>query len=291
MNFQKEAPRYYKNLQDEICQAISDLDEKNFHQDEWQREGGGGGKTRIFEGGVFLEKGGVNFSEVYGEFSEDFAKTLPYGDGTQFYASGISLVLHPINPIVPTVHANYRMIQRGSSAWFGGGADLTPFYPEIEDVQHFHKTYKEALDSFGTDLYPQFKKECDEYFYLPHRKETRGIGGIFFDYQMATEEKFAMQKACGNAFVQSYFPIAKKHYQKKFTEKQKNFQEYRRGRYVEFNLLYDRGTIFGLKTNGRVESILMSLPKHAQWHYNWTPEPGSDEAKLYEFLKPRDWLS
>ncbi len=282
---------YFKSLQDQITSEVSSLDENQCKEDTWQREGGGGGRSRVFMNGKAFEKAGVNFSEVYGSFSPEFAKTLPMGDGLEFYATGVSLVLHPENPFAPTVHANFRYLQRGSVGWFGGGADLTPVYPFLEDVIHFHKTFKEALDPFGKDLYPIFKKECDSYFYLPHRKETRGVGGIFFDYKPRDEQTFEMVQACGNQFLQAYLPIIRKRLNTPYDNKQKEFQEYRRGRYVEFNLLYDRGTIFGLKTNGRVESILMSLPKKAQWWYDYQAEGDVDEKKLLEFLRPRDWLN
>ncbi|PIU00949.1 MAG: oxygen-dependent coproporphyrinogen oxidase [Bdellovibrionales bacterium CG10_big_fil_rev_8_21_14_0_10_45_34] len=289
----KESIRdYLLSLQDNICQALTDINEAGFQEDHWQRDGGGGGRTRVFsDNGKLLEKGGVNFSEVFGEFSPEFAKTLPKGEGTSFYATGVSLVLHPKNPYVPTVHANYRYLERGGVGWFGGGCDLTPYYPFHEDIVHFHKTYKDALDDFDPVLYPKFKKACDEYFYLPHRLETRGVGGIFFDYEEATNEMYSLVQKLGNQFVPSYLPIASKRLEHSFTEKEKTFQEIRRGRYVEFNLIYDRGTLFGLKTGGRIESILMSLPKHAQWHYSYEPEPNSAEARLKEYLKPTDWLA
>ena len=284
-----KAKAYYKHLQNVICDALITYDGKSYIKDLWQREGGGGGETRIFTGGQFLEKGGVNFSEVYGE--SDSLGTFYEGEGNAFYATGISLVLHPINPYVPTVHANYRLVQRGDKAWFGGGCDLTPVYPEMEDVIHFHQTYYECLRPFGKNFYSEFKKNCDEYFYLKHRKETRGIGGIFFDHQSINEsQNFEMVKACGDAFLKSYLPIVDRHKDKLFTEREKTFQQIRRGRYVEFNLLYDRGTLFGLKTNGRIESIFMSLPEHVQWVYNYKPEKNSKEARLDEYLKPRDWL-
>lgn len=286
-----DARNYFKSLQEKITKELSALNRQSYRQDIWEREGGGGGDTRVFEGGDYLEKGGVNFSEVYGEFTPEFAKSMPHGDGTSFYATGVSLVLHPRNPFAPTVHANYRFLQRGSASWFGGGADLTPCYFFKEDAVHFHRTYFEALKPFGANLYPDFKKNCDEYFYLPHRKETRGIGGIFFDYQMASPQVFEMVRACGDRFLESYLPIALRRKDMPFQPSHKEFQEIRRGRYVEFNLVYDRGTVFGLKTGGRIESILMSLPKFAQWHYSFQPTPGSPEAEIYQYLKPTDWLS
>lgn len=289
--------QYFRDLQNQISNSLSEIQGEKFRQDIWRREEGGGGDTRIFTEGNFLEKGGVNFSEVYGQFTPEFAEKIPFGDGLDFYATGVSLVLHPKNPFVPTVHANFRYIRRGDTGWFGGGADLTPYYLFEEDAVHFHKTFSAALDPFGNDLYPKFKKHCDEYFYLPHRKETRGIGGIFYDYQAEdlvlkdNKTVFEMSQSCGNSFLESYLPIVKKRKDVPFTAEQKRFQEYRRGRYVEFNLLYDRGTIFGLKTNGRIESILMSLPLHARWEYDFTPQAGSPEEKLVSYLKPIDWLS
>ncbi len=284
----QKAAAFFKTTQDEICAKITEINKKSYIQDLWDRNGGGGGRTRVYSEGVFLEKGGVNFSEVYGELNPQFAASMPMGDGNQFYATGISLVLHPINPFVPSVHANFRYIERGQAGWFGGGADLTPYYPFDEDCRHFHKTYSEALSPYGK--YLEFKEKCDEYFYLPHRGETRGIGGIFFDYQVASNETFEMVQATANRFLDSYIPIVLRRMNTPFTDQQKEFQEIRRGRYVEYNLIYDRGTLFGLKTNGRVESILMSLPKRVRWEYNFTPEPGSPESRLSDYLKPRDWV-
>lgn len=288
-NLKTKQAQFFKYLQEQITSAVDQINGQSFKQDDWTREGGGGGDTRVYMGGNLLEKGGVNFSEVFGQFSPEFAKQIPHGDGLDFYATGVSLVLHPENPFVPTVHANFRYLKRGSAAWFGGGADLTPYYVFEEDAVHFHKTFKAALDPFGMEKYPAFKKHCDEYFYLPHRNETRGVGGIFFDYQMESDNPFEMVQACGNAFLKAYLPIAQKRINTPFTPAQKEFQELRRGRYVEFNLLYDRGTLFGLKTNGRVESILMSLPQKARWGYDFKPAPGTPEAKLTDYLKPMNW--
>lgn len=292
---------YFKKLQDEISEAVAKIQGSPYRQDLWTREEGGGGDTRIFSesdfsDSKFLEKGGVNFSEVYGKFSPDFAEKIPFGEGLDFYATGVSLVLHPKNPFVPTVHANFRYIKRGSAAWYGGGADLTPYYVFEEDAKHFHMTWSNALNGFDKTLYPKFKAACDEYFYLPHRKETRGVGGIFYDYQVEGttfngKPVFEMSQACGNAFLNSYLPIVEKRLKLPYTEENKLFQEYRRGRYVEFNLLYDRGTIFGLKTNGRIESILMSLPLKARWEYDYKPKAGSPEEALGNYLKPRDWIN
>jgi coproporphyrinogen III oxidase len=234
----------------------------------------------------------VNFSEVFGSLSEEFARQIP-GEGLDFTATGISLVLHPRSPMVPTVHANFRFLTKGAKEWFGGGADLTPFYPVHEDVVHFHRVWKAACDRHAPHIdYARLKRWCDEYFFLPHRGEPRGVGGIFFDYLESDWEKsFAFVRECGHQFLEAYGPIARRRKDEPYNDRQRAFQEFRRGRYVEFNLLYDRGTIFGLKTGGRVESILMSLPPVARWQYDFRPEPGSREAELYDYLKPRDWAA
>jgi coproporphyrinogen III oxidase len=241
--------------------------------------------------GSTFEKAGVNFSDVSGEFSEEFAKQIP-GDGRAFTACGISLVLHPKNPFVPTVHANFRYLTRGNRAWFGGGVDLTPYYPFREDVIAFHKVWHKTCTTYSDVAdYDKLKSWCDEYFHLPHRNEPRGVGGIFFDYlDKNLDQVYSFVQECGNSFLSSYLPIVQKRKTHLFDEAQKEFQEYRRGRYVEFNLLYDRGTIFGLKTGGRIESILMSLPLKVRWLYDYQPSIGSKEAELYDiYLKPRDW--
>lgn len=288
------ATEYLKGLQDRICSALEKIDGKaTFRTDTWERPGGGGGRTRVIGDGAVFEKGGVNFSEVHGEMSPDFAKQIP-GEGNKFYAAGVSLVIHPSNPHVPTVHANFRYLEKGNSSWFGGGGDLTPFYPRLEDVVHFHRVWRDACSRHPeVGSYEQFKKECDEYFYLPHRGEARGVGGIFFDYLMPDPEKtFAFVRDAGDSFISAYGPIAERRKNDPYTQAQKDFQTYRRGRYVEFNLIYDRGTIFGLKTAGRIESILMSLPPVVRYVYDWHPVPGSEEEKLTSYwLKPRDWAS
>lgn len=285
------ATAYFKSLQHDIACVFSRMDGVPFRQDLWSRTGGGGGDTRTFNGGHFLEKGAVNFSAVSGEYQADFAAKLPLGDGRDFYATGVSIVVHPANPYVPSFHANLRYMQRGDIGWFGGGADLTPYYPFEEDVLHFHRTLYDALLPFGEQRYREFKAECDRYFYLPHRKETRGVGGIFFDYQTGDlESVFAMVRACGEALLNAYVPIAERRMALPYGERQKVFQEIRRGRYVEFNLLYDRGTAYGLRTDGRVESILISLPERVRWVYDYQPEPGSPEAELWDYLRARDWL-
>ena len=301
---------FFAELQDEICRAIEQLDGRGrFREDLWVRDEGGGGRTRVLEDGEVFEKAGVNFSEVFGNFDEAFAQRLPLGDGTEFFATGISLVLHPSNPFVPTVHANFRYLERGSGRWFGGGTDLTPYYPNLEDVVHFHRTLKTACDEFDPEFYPKFKKWCDEYFFLKHRDETRGVGGIFFDYLTGdhadepagpgeppmTDERgieflFEFVQRIGRSFLPAYLPIAERRKSEPYTEREREFQLIRRGRYVEFNLVYDRGTHFGLQTRGRTESILMSLPPLVRWVYDYQPEPGTREAEASEFFRAREWL-
>jgi coproporphyrinogen III oxidase len=304
------AREFFAGLQDEICRALEELDGRGrFREDLWVRDEGGGGRTRVLEDGAVFEKAGVNFSEVFGDFDEAFAQRLPVGEGTRFFATGVSLVLHPTNPIVPTVHANFRYLERGSGSWFGGGTDLTPYYPYLEDVIHFHSTLKTACDEFDPEFYPRFKKWCDEYFFLKHRNESRGVGGIFFDYLTGeradepagageppvTDERgiefiFEFVQRIGRSFLPAYLPIADRRRTEPYTEREREFQLIRRGRYVEFNLVYDRGTHFGLQTRGRTESILMSLPPLVRWVYDYQPEPGTREAKASEFFHPRDWL-
>ena len=291
MSWRERTENYFKGLQDRICTGLEAADGISFREDLWSREGGGGGRTRVLENGNLFEKGGVNFSSVSGNLPAEFAEKIPRGTGTAFFATGVSLVLHPASPMVPTVHANFRYLEKGDAAWFGGGMDLTPYYPHAEDAIHFHKTIKTTCDRHDADFYPRFKKWCDEYFFLKHRAETRGIGGIFFDYLEGDREKnFAFVSDIGNAFLSSYLPIAERRRHEPFDERHRQYQLYRRGRYVEFNLLYDRGTIFGLETRGRTESILMSLPPIARWVYDYKPEPGSLEERNMEFFKPRDWL-
>jgi coproporphyrinogen III oxidase len=301
---------FFSGLQDEICNALEQLDARGrFHEDLWVRPEGGGGRTRVLEDGALFEKAGVNFSEVFGDFDEAFAERLPVGDGTEFYATGISLVLHPSNPFVPTVHANFRYLERGGGSWFGGGTDLTPYYPYLDDAIHFHRTLKTACDQFDATFYPRFKKWCDEYFFLKHRNETRGVGGIFFDYltgqtpaegsaerineadgDRGIEFIFEFVQRIGKLFLPAYVPIAERRKSESYTDREREFQLVRRGRYVEFNLVYDRGTHFGLQTRGRTESILMSLPPLVRWAYDYHPEPGTREAEAWEFFHPRDWL-
>lgn len=295
-------------LQDSICSALESVDTISFKEDIWKRPGGGGGRTRVIENGSVFEKGGVNVSEVEGPIKgEEIALfnmllsqqniSVSSLDNASFYATGLSLVIHPKNPFIPTTHANYRYLEIRTNDttiwWFGGGADLTPYYLDSTDATHFHTTHKTACDAYDVSYYPTFKKKCDSYFYIKHRGETRGVGGIFFDYLHHTSQEniFNFVKECGQAFIPAYLPIVKKHLSTPFTPKQRYWQELRRGRYAEFNLVYDRGTLFGLKTNGRVESIMMSLPPVTRWDYCATPQDGSNEAQLLSVLKsPREWV-
>jgi coproporphyrinogen III oxidase len=291
---------YLLGLQSSICEALEAIDGKaQFELDEWQREAGGGGRTRVLSGGAVFEQGGVNFSEVSGDNMPPSATaSRPELAGRSFKAMGVSLVIHPHNPYVPTSHANVRFFiaeKEGEDPiwWFGGGYDLTPYYGNREDVIHWHQTAKSACEPFGDDIYPRFKQWCDEYFYLKHRDECRGVGGLFFDdlNEWGFERCFAFLQSVGNSYINAYAPIVKKRLDIPYGERERDFQLYRRGRYVEFNLVYDRGTLFGLQSGGRTESILMSLPPLVKWRYNWQPEPGSAEAELYtDYLAPRDWL-
>lgn len=295
---------YIKNLQDEICSSLEEVDGKaTFREDNWERDGGGGGRTRVIEKGDVFEKGGVNISNVHGELPDPIKKHFDVNHGW-FWAGGLSLVIHPKSPMIPTVHANFRFFElyddeemsHSVDAWFGGGADLTPYYLWDEDAVHFHQTFKTACDKHGKELYPKFKKQCDEYFYNSHRGEGRGIGGLFFDYLRAGDEKsleewYSFTTEAGDAFLDSYLPIVKERVKEPYNPAQKYWQEIRRGRYVEFNLIHDRGTLFGLKTNGRTESILMSLPPQVRWDYDFNPKPGSKEAELLDLLKnPKEWV-
>jgi coproporphyrinogen III oxidase len=290
-------------LQNKICKAMEDIDTLAiFSTDMWERNEGGGGISRIMEGGEVFEKAGVNVSQVFGTLPQSMMDYLEIKH-SQFFATGLSLVIHPLNPFVPTVHANYRYFEVYDSDnvmtqfWFGGGSDLTPYYLFEEDAIHFHQTLKDACDQFDKGFYPDSKKMCDTYFYNSHRKEGRGVGGIFFDRITANDpnealSRFNLQVALANSFLNSYLPIVGKRKDIAYTSDNKNWQEIRRGRYVEFNLLHDKGTLFGLKTNGRVESIFMSLPPTVQWHYNTTPQINSEEEKLLSVLtNPREWLN
>ena len=291
-------------IQDEICDALRIIDEVDYRQDEWTREEGGGGRSRVFSGGKVFEKAGVNVSVVHGTLSPQAAASMGGGHELQgtdldFFATGISLVLHPLNPMAPTVHANYRYFERGEgqkpgSWWFGGGADLTPSYLFEEDAIHFHTVHKNACDRHEVADYINFKKWCDDYFFIKHRNERRGLGGIFFDdiNDVSREDCFAFVTDCAESFLESYLPILEKRKDMEFTPKHKEWQQIRRGRYVEFNLVYDRGTTFGLTTNGRIESILMSLPLTARWEYCHEVPSGSEEDRLLEVLRqPKDWIN
>lgn len=314
--------QFMRQIQDEITQGLEKADgTSTFREDSWERPEGGGGRSRLIRDGSIFEQGGVNFSEVWGtQLPPSILVQRPEAAGHGFYATGTSMVLHPRNPYIPTVHLNYRYFEAGPVWWFGGGADLTPYYPFEEDAAHFHQTIKQACDKHHKEYYPAFKLWCDEYFYLKHRQEPRGIGGIFFDYQdgqgqlyrgpnqeglaanyskqvgtienRSWEDLFAFIQECGKSFLPAYLPIIERRRGIKYGDRERNFQLYRRGRYVEFNLVYDRGTIFGLQTNGRTEAILMSLPPLVRWEYCYHPEPNTPEANLYEiFLKPQDWAN
>jgi len=289
------------SLQESICNGLAAIDGKaDFRTDAWDRDSGGSGITRVISDGAVFEKGGVNFSHVFGEAMPASATaTRPDLAGRAYQAMGVSLVIHPNNPFVPTSHANFRMFIAEKDSedpvwWFGGGYDLTPYYGFEEDCVHWHQTAKDSCANFGDKYYPMFKQQCDEYFHLKHRDEPRGVGGLFFDdfNELEFEQCFAFVQSMANSYLKAYGPIVEKRKDTPFTEQHKEFQEYRRGRYAEFNLVYDRGTVFGLQSGvGRIESILMSLPPVARWWYDWQPEEGTEEAKLYsDFLKPREWV-
>ncbi|MCA3218171.1 MAG: oxygen-dependent coproporphyrinogen oxidase [Burkholderiales bacterium] len=294
--------QYLLGLQERIVSTFERLDGKPFVRDAWEKPAdsplGGGGLTRIIEEGILLERGGVGLSHVLGtKLPPSATAQRPELAGRGFEAMGVSLVFHPRNPHVPTVHMNVRFfmaraVGQADVWWFGGGMDLTPYYATEEDARHFHATCKTALAPFGADKHPRFKKWCDEYFFLKHRGEPRGVGGVFFDdfHELGFEQSFAMMRAVGDAFLDAYVPIVERRRDTPYTDAQRSFQAYRRGRYVEFNLVFDRGTLFGLQSGGRTESILMSLPPKVEWRYDWHPAPGTPEARLYdEFLKPREW--
>lgn len=304
--FREKWIRFIHDIQDEICRELEMADgHAKFREDQWQRNpdgNGGGGKTRILENGKVIEKGGVNTSVVYGAVTEKMRTQLKI-DGEKWFACGISVVIHPLNPYVPTTHANWRYFELYDESgfvkdrWFGGGADLTPYYLFEEDAIHFHQTFRSAIDHYGRHLYTIYKKACDEYFSNTHRNhETRGIGGVFYDYLRPVDEKdaerlFSFQQDNAHAFLNAFIPILKRRRDQPYGEKEIEWQEIRRGRYVEFNLIHDRGTLFGLKTHGRTESILMSMPPRARWVYDHKPNPGSEEDKLLQIcLHPRDWI-
>jgi coproporphyrinogen III oxidase len=294
--------QYIQNLQDTICAGLEKIDSSSkFREDVWERAEGGGGRTRVIENGAVIEKGGVNISAVHGKLPEAMQQMFNVGKA-DFFACGLSLVIHPKNPMAPTVHANWRYFEMYDEAgniirqWFGGGQDLTPYYLFEEDAKHFHQTCKIVCDKHNSEFYPKYKKQCDAYFWNIHRHEARGIGGLFFDYckadeKMSLENWFDFITETGDNFLETYVPILERRKDFPYTNENKTWQEIRRGRYVEFNLVHDKGTLFGLKTNGRIESILMSLPPHAQWVYDHHPKKGSEEEKLVEILKkPVDWI-
>ncbi|WP_459618076.1 oxygen-dependent coproporphyrinogen oxidase [Bordetella sp. 2513F-2] len=291
---------YLTGLQSRIVEALEQAGGEPFRTDAWERAEGGGGVSRLIEGGSLLERGGVLFSHVTGrQLPPSASAHRAELAGRPWEAMGVSMVLHPRNPHVPTTHMNVRMFRAAARPdhdeqdvfWFGGGLDLTPYYPHDEDAAHFHRTCRDALAPHGPDYYPRYKRWCDEYFYLRHRGETRGVGGIFFDDLNAPgfDASFALLRSVGDAFLPAYLPIVERRRNTPYGERERDFQAYRRGRYVEFNLLYDRGTLFGLQSGGRTESILLSMPPLAGWRYDWQPEPGTPEAALSDYLRPRDW--
>jgi coproporphyrinogen III oxidase len=293
--------QYLLALQDRICEELAAEDGgANFVEDAWERPGGGGGRSRVISNGAVFEQGGVNFSHVFGDTLPPSATAQrPELAGRSFQAMGVSLVIHPHNPLIPTSHANVRFFvaEKPGEApvwWFGGGFDLTPYYGFEEDCTEWHQNAQAACQPFGEEVYPRYKQWCDDYFFIKHRNEPRGIGGLFFDdlNEWGFEKTFAFMRSVGDHYIKAYRPIVNRRKTLAFTETQRDFQLYRRGRYVEFNLVYDRGTLFGLQSGGRTESILMSLPPLVKWRYDWQPEAGSAEAKLYtDFLRPRDWLA
>ena len=291
---------YLESLQNTICESLSKIDGKEFSEDSWTREEGGGGRSRVLRNGNIFEQAGVNYSRVSGnQLPKSATSQRPELSGCSFEAAGVSLVIHPHNPYVPTTHCNVRFFyaqpENGDPIWwFGGGFDLTPYYGFEEDAIHWHQTAKNACQPFANGTYEKYKQWCDEYFFLPHRNELRGIGGLFFDDLNSPDFDtcFSFTRSVGDHFLLAYLPIVERCKDKPFNDEQRQFQLYRRGRYVEFNLVYDRGTLFGLQSGGRTESILMSLPPQVRWEYNWQPSEGSPEADLYNnFLKPRDWLN
>ncbi len=295
----RQVKQYLTRLHDRITAAVETLDTGRFRRDDWQRPEGGGGESRILSAGSVFERAGVSFSHVFGtKLPTSASNVRPHIGGAPFEAMGLSLVFHPLNPHVPTVHCNVRFLIATPVGlppvwWFGGGFDLTPYYPHDEDVLHWHRTARAACEPFGPDMYPRYKDWCDRYFFLPHRQETRGVGGLFFDDfdDDGFEHSFSFMRSVGDHFLAAYTPIVERRMHQPWGERERAFQLYRRGRYVEFNLVYDRGTLFGLQSGGRTESILMSLPPLVRWDYDWQPEPGSPESRLYEFLRPRAYLT
>lgn len=281
--------KYVSGLQVTICNAIEKIDGKKFSEDKWAMKTGGGGITKVITDGKIFEKGGVNFSSIKGKMNDETAHQLNV-EPQNFNVCGISLILHPFSPKIPTIHMNIRFfeLEKGKT-WFGGGTDLTPYYPYEKDFKHFHQTLKQACNSAVPNIYESYKKNCDEYFYIKHRNEMRGIGGTFFDYIDGNEQNFNLVKSIGNCFLDSYLPIVERRKNEEFTDDDKKFQLIRRGRYVEFNLIYDRGTLFGLKSGGRIESILVSLPSEVNFIYNYSSKPGSAQALMEEYYQPKNW--
>ena len=290
-SIREEITGWFKELQGEVCRGIEELDpETPFHEDEWKRPGGGGGLSRIIQHGKVFAKGGVNFSAVFGTMPQPVEELRDDKDNP-FYATGVSIVMHPVNPKVPIIHMNVRYFESGDKSWFGGGIDLTPHYVNREEARDFHLALKKCCDQFDERYYSRFKVEADNYFFIQHRNETRGVGGIFFDRLPITEINMAFIKQVGKTFLPAYLPLVKANRNASYSSRELSWQKLRRGRYVEFNLVYDRGTRFGLETNGRTESILMSLPPEASWIYDYRPEPDSPEAKTLSFLKKNiDWI-
>ena len=297
----KKVKQYLLQLQDRLCQTFEVIEDgMRFREDLWERDSGGGGRSRVLSGGKKFEQGGVSFSHIYGDALPPSATSKrPRLTGRKFQALGISVVMHPLNPYVPTTHMNLRFFVSEEQNklpiwWFGGGYDLTPYYGYEEDVRHWHSTARDTCRDFGDDIYSHYKQWCDEYFYIHHRQEPRGVGGLFFDdlNEWGFDRCFSFLRCIGDSFLPAYLPILERRITMKYGDRQRSFQLYRRGRYVEFNLVYDRGTLFGLQSGGRAESILMSLPPSVRWKYDWHPEPGSEEARLYElFLQPKDWIA
>jgi coproporphyrinogen III oxidase len=290
---------YLGELQDRITAAVENTDSAKFRRDVWERPEGGGGESRILSDGAVFERAGVSVSHVFGEkMPPSASNSRPEIAGAPFEAMGLSLVFHPRNPHAPTTHCNVRFLVARPAAgpevwWFGGGFDLTPYYPQDEDVLHWHRTARDACQAFGPNHYDKYKSWCDRYFFLPHRNETRGIGGLFFDdlNEDGFARSFAFQRSVGDHFLPAFMPILERRKDQPYGDRERQFQLYRRGRYVEFNLVYDRGTLFGLQSRGRIESILMSMPPLVRWEYDWQPAPESPEARLYDFLRPRDFLN
>jgi coproporphyrinogen III oxidase len=287
--FFNNVEKYVSELQIKICDAIEKLDGKKFTSDKWDMRSGGGGVTKVLSNGNVFEKCGINFSSIHGKMNQEIANQLNI-EPQEFSVCGVSLIMHPFSPKIPTIHMNIRFfeLEKGKT-WFGGGTDLTPYYPYEEDFKHFHKTLKKACNSAIENSYDIYKKNCDEYFFIKHRNEMRGIGGVFFDYIEGNKNNFSLVKSLGDSFLDSYLPIVEKRKYEKFTKEDKKFQLVRRGRYVEFNLIYDRGTLFGLKSGGRIESVLVSLPSEVSFIYNYVPKMNSPHSKMEKYYQPRDW--